>query len=109
MVVGTGGGEIFILLPRVLRERGASVGDRRVADLDLLAIGRTLERVRAERGGEPFKTILPIEGRLLSNGTTFEQALEESPPYLPDLGLAEPFLPGTGMFITFTFFSQPVG
>ena len=48
-------------------------------------------------------------GRLLSKGTKFEQASEESPPFLADLGLAEPFLPGTGMFITFTFFSKPVG
>ena len=48
-------------------------------------------------------------GRPLLKGTTSEQASEESSPFLADLGFVEPFLPDTGMFITFTFFSQPVG
>ena len=94
MVVGSGG-DVFLLLPRVLLEGGASVKGRRAADLDLLAVGRILEWVRVEGGGELFKTIFPMEGRPLSKGTTSEQALEESSPFLVDLGLAEPFLPST--------------
>ena len=94
MVVGVEG-DVFLLLPRVLLEEGALVDSRRAADLDLLAMGRILERVRVEGGGELFKTIFPMEGRPLSKGTTSEQALEESSPFLVDLGLAEPFLPST--------------
>ena len=109
MAVDTGGGEVFLLLARVLLEGGASVDNRGVVSLDLLVVGRSLERVRAEGGGEPSKTILPMGGRPLSKGTTSEQASEGSSPFFADLGLAELFLPGTGMFITFTFFSQPEG
>ena len=94
MVVGSGG-DVFLLLPRVLLEGGASVKGRRAADLDLLAVGRILERVRVEGGGELFKTIFPMEGRPLSKGTTSEQTLKESSPFLVDLGLVEPFLPST--------------
>ena len=103
MVVDTGGEKVFLLLPRALLEKD-SCG---VVNLDLLAIGRTLEWVRVEGGKDPSKTILPMGGRLLLKGTTSEQVSEESPPFLADLGLAEPFLHGTRMFITFTFFSQP--
>ena len=109
MVVDTGGGEVFLVLPRVLLEGGELVGGHRAADLDLLAVGHMLEWVWAEGGGDPFKTVLPLGGRLLSKGTMFEQASEESPPFLAKLGLAKPFLLGKRMFITFTFFSQPVG
>ena len=97
------------MLPRVLLEGGASIDNRGAVNLDLVVVGRMLERVRVEGGREPSKTILPMGGRPLSKGTTSEQASEESPPFLEDLDLAEPFLLGTGMFITFTFFSQPVG
>ena len=93
-MVGSGG-DVFLLPPRVLLEGGASVKGRRAAELDLLVVGHTLERVRVEGGGELFKTIFPMEGRPLSKGTTFEQASEESSPFLADLGLAEPFLPST--------------
>ena len=109
MVVDTGGGEVFLLLPRVLLEGRASIDGCEAMNLDLLVVGRSLERVRAEGGGEPSKTILPMGGRPLSKGTTFEQASEGSSPFFADLGLAELFLLGTGMFITFTFFPQPEG
>ena len=75
---------------------------RGVVDLGLLTAGRALERVQAEEGGKPFKTIRPIEGRSLSKGTT-------SPPFLADLGLTVSFLPDARRFIIFTFFSQPGG
>ena len=73
---------------------------RGAVDLGLLARGHALEWVRAEEGEEPFKTIWPMGGRSLSRGTT-------SPPFLEDLGLAGPFLPGAKRFVIFTFFSQP--
>ena len=72
-------------------------------------MGRTLEWVWVEAGGRLSKTILLMVGRPLSKGTTSEKASEESPPFLVDLGLAEIFLLGMGVFITFTFFSQPGG
>ena len=109
MVVDAGGGDVFLLLPRVLLEGGALVDGYRVVKLNLLAVGRMLGWVRVEGGGVFFKTILPMGGRPLSKGTTSEQASKKSSPFLVDLGLAEPFLPSTGMFITFIFFSQPVG
>ena len=104
-MVDIGGGEVFLLLPRVLLEGGVSVDSCKAVNLDLLVVGRMLEQVRAEGGEDPSKTILPMGGRLLLKGTTSEQASEVSPPILAELDLAEPFLPGTGMFITFTFFS----
>ena len=109
MVVDTGGRDVFLLLPRVLLEGGASVDDHKVVNLDLLAVGRALGQVRVEGGGVLLETILPMGGRPLSKGTMSEQASEKSTPFLVDLGLAEPFLPGTGIFITFIFFSQLVG
>ena len=105
MVVDIKGGDIFLLLPHILLEGGASIDGRRAAYLDLLVVGRTLERVRAEGGGELSKTVLLIGRRPILKGTMSEQFLEELSPFLVDLGLAEPFLPGTGMFVTFTFFS----
>ena len=104
MVVDAGG-DVFLLLPCVLLEGGALVDGSRTADLDLLAVGCTLEQVWAERGGELSKTISPMGGRPLSKGTMPEQASKELSPFLADLGLVEPFLPGTKMFITFIFFS----
>ena len=101
------GGEVFLLLPCVLLEGEVSVEGCGVVNLDLLAVGRTLERVRVEGGGEPSKTILLMGGRPLSKDTTSEQASKESPPFFADLGLAELFLLGTGMFITFTSSPNP--
>ena len=60
-------------------------------DLDLLAAGRALERIQTKERGEP-----------LLKGIT-------ATPFLVDLGLAEPFLPGVERFVIFTFFSQPRG
>ena len=56
-----GGGDIFLLLPRVLLERGASVDGCGAAGLGLPVVGRLLEWVRAEGGGELSKTMLPTE------------------------------------------------
>ena len=109
MEVAAGKGKVFLLLPRVLLERGALVDDRGVVNLGLLAVGRTLEWVLVEAGGGLSKTTLLMVGRPLSKGTTPEKASKESPPFLVDLGLAELFLLGMGVFITFTFFSQPGG
>ena len=109
MEVVAGKGKVFLLLPRVLLERGASVNDYRALNLGLLAVGRTLEWVWVEAGGGLSKTILLMVERPLSKGTTSEKASEESPPFLVDLGLAELFLLGMGVFITFIFFSQPGG
>ena len=106
-MVDTGGGDVFLLLPRVLLEGGASVDDRRAIGLGLLAVGRLLKQVHAKERGELSKTILPMGGRLLSKGTMSEQASEESSPFLADLGWVELFLVGIEMFITFTLFSQP--
>ena len=89
MVVDVGGGYVFFLLLRVLLEGGTSADDHKVVGLDLPTVGRLLEWVRAEGGGELSKTILPIRGRLLSKGTIFEQVLEESSPFLEDLDLAD--------------------
>ena len=62
-MVDEGGGDVFLLLPWVLLEGGASTDGRGVVGLDLLVIGRLLERVRVEGGGKALRTILPIEGR----------------------------------------------
>ena len=59
-----GGGDVFLLLPWVLLEGGAFMDGRGAAGLFLPAVGRLLERVRAEGGGEPLRTILPMGGRL---------------------------------------------
>ena len=107
-MVGAGGRDFYLLLPQVLLEGGASIDGCGVAGLDLLAVGRLLEQARA-KGGELSKTMLPTGGRSLSKGTMSEQATEESSPFLADVDLAKPFLLGTEMFITFTFFSQPMG
>ena len=72
MVVDVEGIDVFLLLPRVLLEGGASVDGCEVANLDLLAVGRMLEWVLAKGGGELSKTILPMGGRPLSKGTTSE-------------------------------------
>ena len=107
------GGDVFLLLPLVLLDGGASVYTRRAVSLNLLGVGRLLEWVRAEGEGELSKTILPMGGRLPSKGTMSEQVSKESSPFLAVLGLAdqdaEPFFAGIGRFVTFTLFSQPVG
>ena len=72
MVVDVEGIDVFLLLPRVLLEGGASVDGCEVANLDLLAVGRMLEWVLAKGGGELSKTLLPMGGRLLSKGITSE-------------------------------------
>lgn len=104
-MVDTRGGDVFLLLPQVLLDGGVSENGCGAVGLDLSATRRLLERVRDERGEEPSKTILPMVGRTLSKGTMFEQASEESSPFLTDLNLAELFLTGTKMFVTFTLFS----
>ena len=58
-----GGGNVFLLLLRVMLEGGASMDGRGVEGLGLPAVGCLLERVRLEGGGEPSRTILPIGGR----------------------------------------------
>ena len=80
MVVDAGEGEVFLLLPCVLLEGGASVDGCEAMNLNLLVVGRMLERVRVG-GGMPSKTILPMERRPLSKGTMSEQASKESPPF----------------------------
>ena len=82
MVVDIRGGKAFLLLPRVLLEEGAFVDSHRAMNLNLLAVGHTLERVRVEGGGEPSKTIFLMGGRPLSKGTMSELALEGSSPFL---------------------------
>ena len=73
-MVDEGGGDVFLLLPRVLLEEGASVGGREVVGLDLPAVGRLLEWVQAKGGGELSKTILPIGGRPPSKGTILNKS-----------------------------------
>ena len=85
-MVDKGGGDVFLLLPRVLLERGVSVDGCGVEGLGLPAVRRLLERVRAEGGGELSRTMLPMRGRPPSQGTMLEQVLEESSPFLVDLG-----------------------
>ena len=63
MVADERGGDIFLLLPRVLQEGGASVDGCGAASLDLPEVGRLLEQVRVKGGGEPSKTMLPMRGR----------------------------------------------
>ena len=87
-MANVGGGDVFLFLPWVLLEVGVSTDGRGAVGLDLLVVGCLLERVRAE-GGELSKAVLPIGGRLLSKGTISEQVLEESSPFLVDLGLAD--------------------
>ena len=70
MVVDAGEGDVFLLLPYVLLERGATVDDYKVVNLDLLAVGHMLGWVWAEGGGMLLKTILPMGGRPLSKGIT---------------------------------------
>ena len=65
-MVERGGKDVFLFLPRVLLEARASILGLRAEGLGLLAIERLLERVRAEEGGEPSKTMLPMGGRPLS-------------------------------------------
>ena len=72
MVADVGGGDVFLLLPRVLLEGGASADGYRVMGLDLLVVERLLERVQAEGGGELSKTILHIGGRPPLKGTISE-------------------------------------
>ena len=84
MVVDTGGGgEVFLLSLHVLLEGGASIDSCGAMNLDLLAVRRTLERVRAIGGGE------------LSKGTTSEQG---SSPFFADLGLVKLFLPNRNVY-----------
>ena len=112
-MVDVEGGDVFLSLPWVLLEGGASSDSRGVEGLDLPIVERLLEWVWAEGGGELSKTMLPMGGRSLSKSTMSEQVLKESSHFLADLGLAdqsvELFFIGTEMFVTFTLFSQPIG
>ena len=112
-MVDVGGGDVLLLLPRVLLEGGVSADGRGAVGLNLLAVRRLLERVQAREGGELSKTMLPMRGRTPLKGTMSEQVLEKSSPFLADLGLVdqgvELFFKGTEMFVTFTLFSQPIG
>ena len=103
------GGDVFLLLPQVLLEGGASMDGFGVGGLGLPIVERLLEQGRAELRGELFRTILPMGGRPPLHGMISEQVSEESSPFLVDLGLVvrdtEPFFVGVGRFTTFTFFS----
>ena len=109
MVVDVEGGDVFLFLPRVLLEGEVSVDGCGAIGLDLLVVGCLLEWVRAEGGRELSNTMLPMGGRSLSKGIMSKKASEKSSPFLTDLDLAELFLPGIEMFVTFAFFSKPVG
>ena len=68
-----GGRDVFLLLLQVLLEGGASVdgcGAKGLGlptvGLGLPTVGRRLKQVRAEGGGEPSRTILPMGGSLPS-------------------------------------------
>ena len=112
-----GGGYVFLLLPRVLLEGGASMDGLkdglRMEVIGLLAVEHLLEQVRAEGGRELSRTMLPIGGRPPLYVTRSEQVSKETSLLLADLGLSvqdtKPFFAGIGRFITFTFFSQPEG
>ena len=108
-MVDVEGGDVFLLLPRVLLEGGASVDGCGVVGLDLLVVRCLLEWVQAEGGREPSNTMLPMGGRSLLKGIMSKKASEKSSPFLADLDLVELFLPGTEMFVTFAFFSKLVG
>ena len=101
--------DVFLLLPWVLLEGGASIDGFGVGGLGLPAVERLLEPIPAEGGGELSRTILPIGGRLPLYGMISEQVLEESSPFLADIVLVvrdiEPFFVGTRRFTTFIFFS----
>ena len=83
-MVDVGGGDVFLLLPWVLLERGASSDSHGVVGLDFPTVEHLLERVRAEGGRELYKTMLPTRGRSPSKGTMFEQVSEESSLFLGD-------------------------
>ena len=89
MVADEGGGEIFLLLPWVLLEGGVSTDGHGATGLDLPVIGRLLERVRAEKGGELSKTMSLMGGRPPLKGKISKQVSEESSPFLAGLGLAD--------------------
>lgn len=57
------GGDVFLLLPQVLLKEGAHVDGRGVEGLGLPVVGRLLERVRVEGGGELLRAMLPMGGR----------------------------------------------
>ena len=63
------GGNVFLLLPQVLLEGGASTDGHGAAGLDLPMVGHLLKLVRTEGGEEPYKTMLPMEGRPPLKGT----------------------------------------
>ena len=78
MVVG-GGGDVFLLLARVLLEEGtstaglgASMASLGAKGLGLLAVECQLERVRVDGGGKLSRTMLPMGGRPPSLGTMSE-------------------------------------
>jgi len=88
MVANGTGGDVFLLLPWVLLKGGASTDGFGMGGLDLAVVECLVEQVLVEGGGELSRTMLPIEGRSSLYGTMSEQVLEESSPFLADLGLA---------------------
>ena len=112
-MVDGAGGDVFLLLPRVLLEGGALANSSGAMGLDLLIIGRLLEGVQVEEGGSLSKTLLLMGGRSPLKGTMPEQVLKKSSPFLADLSLvdwgAELFFTDIEMFVTFTLFFQLVG
>ena len=72
MVAYEGCRDVFLLIPQVLLEGGASADGHGAASLDLPIVGRLLKWVRVEGGGEHSKTTLPMGGRPPSKGTISE-------------------------------------
>lgn len=69
-------GDVFLLLPQVLLEGGASTNGLGAKGLGLLVVERLLEQVRAEGGEELLRTMLPMGERPPPYGTRPEQVLE---------------------------------
>ena len=81
------GGDVFLFLPRVLLEGGASMDGLGAKGLGLLIVERLLEQVRAEGGGELLRTMLPIGRRPPLYEIRSKKVLKESSSLLADLGL----------------------
>ena len=62
------GGDVFLLLPQVLLEGGASMDGFSVGGLDLATVERLLNRVEAEGTIEILRTMLPMKEGLPYTG-----------------------------------------